>query len=209
MTFSVGLVLMLVIWLFTGAADYHHRHVTSLTFTVIPLVVVNTLYLWQRRGKAFKFSVILAGLFYVCVPISYGVASVFVKMLRVPSNYQPGPSGLYNPVLSHTNAAMAVKQLGGAQEKTIRYVFTPVIALDIDGRKIVTHADFETEEKLSSRKYNSRNTLYLEILLPNHFVDNGKSEIILNSFGNSIDWKKKQLPNTEIMVWSAFTKTDD
>jgi len=171
------------------------RHVATAGLATMPLVVSVALRDLRSRDRARKLASAAVLIVYIIVPAIYGVASVFAKSYRVPAGYQTGPAGIYNPLLSDRNLAACREALVGIFDRAhdTWYATDPVTALDLPGRAIVTHADFESIAELTTTYRTSRAGRVLA-LLPATFEANGKGVTIRGSFPQAQGWARVVVP---------------
>jgi len=203
----VGCAVMLCIWTMSRSfVDCSLEHFTCLSMAVFPLVSLG-LVRASRRTNPFRTR-LSAGVFFVAcilVPFVYGPVSVVVKTARMPKHYQTGPSGFYNPLLAQYDIATVRKNLmsycrGG---DCVWYFPEPMTALDIPGRAIITHADFESLDDLRSVRFQASRPLEVYVLLPMYFEKGEKGRIIRGSFLQAADWRKFEIEGCQYYLWVA------
>ena len=66
----------------------------------------------------------------------------------------------------------------------------------------MVHADF-TRMNALPHAYRTSNRLRVHALLPRHFEQNGKGEVIRASFGQARTWTRSEIPQCEYLQWIA------
>jgi hypothetical protein len=205
-SFFTSSAIMLVLWntYFPGQGDYAARYLAGGSIAILPLALQEGFVTWKKTKNAIARGILFSALLlYVILPFVYGSISVIVKSFRIAPGYRLGVEQIYNPLLSDSD-------IKGVQDKLMRifspktdiwYLTDPVTALNLNGRAIITHADFETIEELRERKYTAKSTLRVFALLPPHFEENGKGDAIRKSFNNAETWTKLNIDKCKFNVW--------
>ena len=201
-----SVALAIVTWTVTSAS-VEGRHVATAGLATLPLVVSLTIRDWREAGAARRLCGAAVLVAYVALPAAYGVVSVGAKVRRIPAGYRTGAANLYNPLLSATdvNSCRAVLSAGFDPQRDTWYLTDPGTALDLSGRAIVVHADFESLEQLRTT-YRTSKPGRVEALLPASFESNGKGDVIRASFPQASGWTKVTVPCTP-QLWVATLDT--
>ena len=190
---SIGLAILA--WTLTPAS-VEGRHLATAGLATLPLVVSLAIREWRGDVASRRVSAAVVLIVYIVAPAAYGVASVAGKIRRVPANYQTGPAGVYNPLLSADSIVSCrdalVRQLDA--ERDTWYLTDPITALDLPGRAIVVHADFESMDALSAISYRTSRAGRILALLPPAFETNGKGAVIRSSFPQAQEWTQIAVP---------------
>jgi hypothetical protein len=144
------------------------------------------------------------GLIYIVIPLIYGPISVVGKVIR-NRNYETGPSHLYNPLL--TNKSVPLVQTDLLRDfnsiSDIWYLTEPYSWLDLPGRAILRQADFIEMNCLKKDRFLTSQSLRVWVLLPSHFEDNRKGQMIRNSFVQANGWERKIFSACKYDVWTT------
>ncbi len=203
---SCCLVLLGIIWTFSHSADFAARHMSSAGMAMLPLALEQGLRCWRPvpGGRTRRF-LLAGGFLYVLIPLVYGYLSVFGKIIRTPEDYVLGPAHVYNPTFATTDVDAVRRRLladfNSAHD--IWYLTDPMTALDLPGREIVRHADFEDGGILKMEHFTTRLPLRIKALLPEHFETNGKGEIIRTSFAGAGPWRRQAVEGSDFILWTA------
>jgi len=202
---SVGaFVLVMIVF---GARAYEARYVSAIGIVLIPVVIQSALQLWPQTSRLTRIVLILSGAFYIAVPTLYGATSVWGKVRRTP-HYTSGPSHLYNPLLANNDAKTAVNNLLAdfRPDTDVWYLTEPVSAMDLPGRAILRHSDFLSVEQLKRDNFRTNAPIRVRLLLPPSFEQNGKGQIIRDSFPQAQRWKTITVRDTNYVLWTAELK---
>lgn len=203
--FFTNLVAIFCVWsLSQGSASYESRYIAYASMAVLPIAIQGGKFLWSRaRSKIVKIVLAVAAIFYVAIPLAYSGVSVIGKVIRTPKNYAVGPAHIYNHLLASVDLAGVRHKLmqDFVTDKDIWYLPEPISALDISDRAVVTHADFTDIDELRKVKFFSSLPLRVHVLLPPHFEENGKGEVIRSSFIQAGEWEKKEIKGSKYICW--------
>jgi len=210
--FFTSLVVMLGIWTVSRIAiSYQARYLAGASIAILPLAIQAGFSLWSHnRSRIIRLVLICGAISYIVIPLLYGGVSVIAKVMRTPRDYKVGPSRIYNHLL-------AQHDLAGVRDRLLRYfsadtdiwyIPEPMSALDLPGRAIITHADFEDKNELERRRYISRMPLRIHALLPPIFEANGKGQIIRKSFVQAKNWVMTKIDGCNYFVWTATINVD-
>lgn len=202
-----SVVSLLAVWTVASNVSVEARHLASAGFAMLPLALAEG-FAWSRESRApMRRLLAAAAAVFVAAPLAYGVVSVFAKVWRYPSDYRPGPSGMYNPLLAPRDAAAVVELLNRDYDPAtdLWYLVEPMTYLDLSGRAIVRHADFMTVSELREHFLTSRR-LRIRALLPAKFEQNGKGEAIRGSFAGAGGWTRSSVSGAEYDEWTAIVE---
>jgi hypothetical protein len=208
--FIVSITALLVIWSLADNINHRTRYIVVVCLAILPLLIQSGLNIWQRPGLPHKILLGSFGLVYLVIPLAYGVGSVFAKVQRTPSDYVTGYGQIYNPLMSNSNIPL-IRDAVTAEanlDTDILYLTTPITALDIPGRAIIRHADFLAIERLQRETFNTSRPMRVFALLPRKFEDNGKGQVIRESFPQAVTWEKLSLPDGQLYLWKAELQVD-
>jgi hypothetical protein len=201
-----SVVLVIVAWTVTSVS-VEGRHVATAGLATLPLVVSLTLRDWRGYGLVRRLCAVAVLVGYVALPAAYGVVSVVAKLSRFPPGYRTGPAHVYNPLLSEQDIAACRSAIlaGFDPLHDTWYLTDPLTALDLPGRAIVTHADFESLAELTTA-YRTSKAGRVQALLPASFEANGKGAAIRASFAQARGWSHVPVPCTP-QLWIAELDT--
>ncbi|HMF94298.1 MAG TPA: hypothetical protein VKE96_08400 [Vicinamibacterales bacterium] len=206
---AVSIVCLLTVWTLSPSISVEPRHVISAGMAMLPLAIAEGRR-WRVPATAATRGILAAAaLVFVAAPFGYGVVSVFAKAARHPAGYRTGPSGVYNPLLAHADAAAAVRALtsGFNPAHDVWYLTDPVTALDLPGRAIVRHADFIPLDRLRGDRFVSSRALRVHALLPLRFEANGKGAAIRAAFPQATRWVASPIEGAEVVRWTAIVES--
>lgn len=127
----------------------------------------------------------LLGYLAIFIACLSGVASFFVMKGMISKNNNVGAQGFTHFIIS-TEALSTLRYVDTniSQGNNLIYVTSPEIALEVKRNRVFSsHADYESLEELSKKKYRgSVDNLFL--ILQEKFLKNGKAEAILKSFSD-------------------------
>lgn len=206
-TLGTSMTAMLVVWNLTNIGNYDGRYLEVFSLSVLPVALEEAWVVWRQKAKL-RPLLVSGGIFYVLVPLLYGVTSVVMKAQRLPSSYGYGPSHLYNGFLAdHDAASVRAELLQDYRPATdIWYLPDPMTALDIPGRQIICFADFYQRTELEKMSYRSSASRRIRMLLPPRFEENGKGPVIRHSFPQAGPWLRKAIPGCNMLLWEAELK---
>ena len=127
----------------------------------------------------------LLGYLAIFIACLSGVASFFVMKGMISKNNIVGSQGFTHYIISkEALSILHYIDANGPQGNNLIYVTSPEIALEVKRYRVLSsHADYESLEELSKRKYRgSVDNLFL--ILQEKFLKNGKAEAILKSFSD-------------------------
>jgi hypothetical protein len=187
-----------------GARAYEARYVSAIGIMLIPIVFHSAHELWPRASMRIRVVLILTGVFYIAIPMAYGAAAVVAKVRRTPT-YTTGPSHFYNPLLADTDARAVVNELteGFVSSTDVWYLTEPISALDLPGRAIIRHADFLSPDELRRDRFCTNRPVRMRLLLPPSFEQNGKAQVIMDSFGEAQNWHRATVAGANYVLWTA------
>jgi hypothetical protein len=189
--FLTAIVFLVVVWTMLNTASYEARHSTGGALAVLPLLLESAWELRLPKWRIAGFATLIAcGLFYLAVPLGYGVVAAAGKIRR-QARQTPGPSRIYNPLLAGADVGTAVSllQAGFDPARDIWYVTDPISALDLPGRVVIRHADFLDPEQLRRDSYRSSRPVGIRLVIPAEFERNGKGDLIRRSFIGAQTWR--------------------
>ncbi|MBZ5555762.1 MAG: hypothetical protein LAO77_00660 [Acidobacteriia bacterium] len=198
---SVG--LLAGIWAIS-VVTHEWRHLASAAFAVLPLALADARARWTRSAPLARAAFAAAGVFYLCVPLAYGVTSVVQKVRRFPPDYQPGPARIYNPQLSETNIrAVRDTLLALGRPDDVWYLMEPISALDLPVRSVISGADFRDPDDLRADRFFTSRPVRVHALLPSRFESNGKGPIVRASFPQADAWASTTIAGSDYRLWTA------
>lgn len=136
----------------------------------------------------------VAGAMLVIIVGLYGTASYATRLRYLAGRNAVGSQGFTHTIIDReTLHWLAQKDRDLSPGAALFYLTFPEIALEVPhSRVVLTHADFESAELLSSRVY--RGTVpHLFVVLPQVFVESGKDRIILSSMHDYSRWNSEQV----------------
>ena len=202
--FLTSCAVLFVIWTITSTVSYEARHLTAASLTILPFIIQEACIVYKKKiHHRLKLILILAAIGYIFIPLFFGLVSVVAKVIRTPLNYRLGAEKIYNPLLADFDLSGVWSRLESLPDpnKDIWFIPDPVTALNISGRTIITHADFQEPQVLRQQQYSSLKPLKVFALLPRHFEANGKGLIIRNSFIQAVSWEKKEIAGCNYLLW--------
>jgi hypothetical protein len=206
--FFVSVALLVGIWTISAAVSHEPRYVASAAFAVFPLLVAEGQRRWTTATSAVRLALAASGVFYLCLPLAYGVTSVVQKVRRFPSDYRPGPARIYNALLSATDiASVRETLLARTSAGDLWYLAEAMSALDLPGRAIITHADFQAIDELQRDRFVTAQPLRVRALLPARFELNGKGSVIRQSFPQAGTWASSTITGSDYVLWTADLST--
>jgi hypothetical protein len=164
-------------WVHGGkVGEYEDRHFQSISLLLLPAIVeaLTTARLAVARGCFWLFATMISlyGLSSFAVHIGHNLRYPLDRLDIRQNIASQGALDFFHRTDEATTACPS----------PLIYATFPEIGLDRRFvRLISTHADFETIEQLSSRRYHGR-VPCLYVLIEAKLVDNGKAEAILKSF---------------------------
>jgi hypothetical protein len=186
---------LIVVWTVAGTSvSYEARHMAGAGLAVMPYALEKGFNLYTRRPRrAIQMLLMFTGICYIAVPSLYGVAAATGKFRR-QSDQIAGSSGMYNPLLAAKDISTATALLleGFNPRTDLWYVTDPITALDLPGRALIRHADFIDPSQLRKETFRTSSPLRVRLVLPKSFEENGKGEIIRNSFVAAGEWQACQ-----------------
>lgn len=203
-----SLSLLAGIWSIS-VVSHEWRHLASGAFAVLPLLSADVRERAARSGPALRVALAGAAVFYVCVPLAYGVVSVVQKARRFPAQYQVGPARIYNPALSEVDVAAArASVLAQGNPGDVWYLLDPISALDLPVRAVITGADFRDLPDLRGDRFLTKRPVSVHALLPTRFEANGKGSVIRRSFPQAGRWTATPVAQSDYIVWSTDLRAD-
>lgn len=199
------ILALTVLWNVSDSVSADARHAATAGMALSPLAVRAGLTAASPTGRFGRLLLAAGAVVYLIVPLVYGPVSVFGKLRRMPAEYRVGPSHLYNPLLSATDAAACRGRLAADfnPQRDVWYVTDPIAALDLGERAIIEPADFKSLEQLRTITYLTNSPVRVHVLLPPHFEDDGKGPVIRASFIHATGWTRSLLPECAVVHWSA------
>jgi hypothetical protein len=199
---SVG--ALVAIWTVSDAVSHEPRHLAAAAFGLLPLALAEGHVRWQGAGPSGRRLLAAAAVFYVCVPLAYGAASVVQKVRRYPTAYEPGPARLYNGLLSESSiAGVREALLATVTPADVWYLPEPISALDLPGRAIVSAADFDPIDRLRATRFMTSRPVRVNALLPARFEANGKGAAIRASFPQAGPWTRTAIARSDYVMWTS------
>jgi hypothetical protein len=206
--FFVSVALLLGIWTISPVS-HEPRHIASAAFAVCPLLVAEARRRWTGATSAARLALAASGVFYLCLPLGYGVTSVVQKVRRFPPDYRPGPARIYNALLSATDiASVRETLLARTNARDLWYLTEAMSALDLPGRAIITHADFQPIGELQRDRFVTSQPLRVRALLPARFELNDKGPVIRRSFPQAGPWAPSTITGSDYVLWTADLAPD-
>ena len=195
---------LLLSWTISDGVGVEARFLFTGGSAALPLALAEGRALWRDRRPALRAVLAATAFAFVVVPFAYGFVSVAAKVWRYPA-YHPGASGQYNPLLAQTEAASVTARLQRdfVVAEDVWYLPEPQSALDLAGRAIIRHADFQRIEDLRLDRFVTSRTLRAHVLLPPRFERNGKGAVIRASFPQATEWTREAIPGSEYDRWTA------
>jgi hypothetical protein len=86
------------------------------------------------------------------------------------------------------------------------YLTEPVSAMDLPGRAILRHSDFLSIKQPKRDNFRTNAPIRVRLLLPPSFEQNGKGQIIRDSFPQAQGWKKITAQYTNYVLGTAELK---
>jgi hypothetical protein len=181
---SVGSVA--AIWTISSGASYEPRHIAGASIAIVPYLIEQAVILRSRRTQTVLAACAIC---YVLLPLLYGVSAVVGKTFR-HSHYRPGPSGVYNPFLSETDAGKSRSLLLRDFDVStdVWYVINPIAALDLPGRSLIRRAMDLSIDQLRQEVFYSSKPVRVRLVLPDDFEGNGKGAVIRRAFPRAVEW---------------------
>lgn len=189
LSISVALASMgslIALWLTVSTVGYEVRYIASAAMALLPFAAASAYRKWPAISRGARCALVAAALVYIVVPTAYGAVTVFGKRSRV-----------------------SVFPLRPAPRMDVVYAADPVIAFGLDGRKVITEADFESESTLRSQTYHTSVPLSIGVVLPVHFEGSGKGELIRKSFPQAREWQGPVPLTSAYQVWVAQLIPDE
>jgi hypothetical protein len=181
---SVGSVV--AIWTISSGASFEARHVAGASIAIVPYLIEQAVALRSWRTRTI---LAVCGICYLLFPSLYGISGFAGKTLR-HSRYQPGPSGLYNPFLSKTDAgrsrSLLLRDFNASTD--VWYVINPIASLDLPGRILTRRAMDLSIDQLRQEVFYSRQAVRVRLVLPDDFEGNGKAAVIRRAFPGAAEW---------------------
>ncbi len=201
---GVSVTLLVAIWTVSSGTSHEPRHLASAAFGVLPLALAEGIARWRTTPPIARRLLAASAVFYICVPLAYGVVSVAQKVRRFPERYQTGPARLYNGLLSETSVA-GVREtlLARVTPVDVWYLPEPISSLDLPGRAVITAADFTAIEELRAARFITSRPVRVNALLPARFEANGKGPVIRASFPQAGEWRRAEIPQSEYLLWTS------
>jgi len=197
---------MLAVWNLSFVGNYDGRYLAIFSLGVLPVALEEGFSFYRSRSElTWKAALTAALVFYIVVPLLYGVVSVVMKVSRTPSDYRVGPSHLYN-------ASLADRDLEGVRGELLRdyrpasdiwYFPEPVTALDLPGRALISFADFIDIQELQKVRYHCPVSKRVRLLVSPRLELNGKGPVIRQSFPQAGVWTRKEIPGSNYLLWEA------
>jgi hypothetical protein len=188
--------------LLVSPVSYEARHIESGSLAILPCAFERGLNLWAKSRKL-RLALALCIGFYVLAPFLFGMAAVAAKTSR-HARHRPGPSGLYNPLLSpdDVGASRSILLDGFNAESDIWYVMHPLPALDLPGNVLIKRADDLSVIQLRSDRFYTSRPMRVRVVLPMEFEENDKAAAIREGFNQAVEWKRcPSAPTTS--CWAA------
>jgi hypothetical protein len=204
-TLGVTVSLMVTAWVLSPGVSFEARHVAGASMAAVPAAFAIGRRSWARFHPYTRLWLIIVATIYVLLPWTYGPVSVAAKLWRA-KDYVTTNTGLYNPLLSPHDAALALGEVTQACEPkpVVWYIPNELTALEFTGPIIETSADFESLAELSARHY--RGNVAICALLPPKFETNGKGLAIRNSFGDVTAWTRRSAAHAASDVWIGIPR---
>jgi hypothetical protein len=206
LAFLTGLGMMLGILNLSRVGDFNARYIITTALGVLPVVLDAGCSLWRRKpGVFWRLSLAAAGIAYLAVPFSYGVVSVWAKVLRTPAHYRVGSSHFYSSLLALEDVPSVTARLseGFNPVTDIWYASDPTSALDLPGRVMIRNPDYTDLPELKEERFQSADPLRVRALLLPKFEAEGKGPAIRNSFRQAGSWTRTVIPGSQYVLWTT------
>jgi hypothetical protein len=200
-TLFVSMAMMVVAWIGSSAVSLESRHIAGAAIASLPAAVAIARRRWTVIGPASRGWLAFCGVAYVCVPWAlYGPISVATKAVRQHGYITTG-TRLYNPILAASDAQAAITAIRGncVLPAAIWYIPEPLTSIELEGRMVITDADFESLEDIAALRFHG--DVPVCALMPPKFETNGKGAAIRNSFVDIAQWTRRLVPGAAYDLW--------
>jgi hypothetical protein len=143
-----------------------------------------------------------AAIFYLVIPFSYGVVSVWAKVLRT-AHYRVGGSHFYNELLATSDVPAVMTRLsaGFNPATDLWYASDPGTSLDLPGRVMIRNPDYTDVPLLEKERFLSSKPIRIWALLLPKFEAEGKGAAVRYSFPQAGPWSETIIPGSQYVLW--------
>jgi hypothetical protein len=174
------------LWLTGRTVSYEVRHLEVAAIGLIPFSAASAYRKWPELSRTLRVAVTTAAVVYLVIPVFCGIGSAIVKGSRPPLVLmQPVP------------------------KVDVLYVSDPVIALSLDGRKIITWGDFQPDTRIGSQTYRASVPMSVGLVMPANSEWEGKGNIIRNAFPQARGWQAPVQITKTHQIWVADLVPDN
>ncbi len=183
---AASMISLAGLWLTGRTVSYEARHLEVAAIGLIPFAAAAAYRKWPGLSRTLRATLTTAAVGYLVIPVLCGIGSAIVKWSRPPLVLlQPLP------------------------RVDVVCVSDPVMALSLEGRKIITWGDFPPEAKLGSRTYRASVPMRVGLVMPAHFERDGKGNIIRNAFPQARGWQAPVQITRTHQIWVADLVPDN
>lgn len=204
--FITSVLFILMIWTISTGVSFEARHVATAGMISLPLALREGGHAWNRSRWLARSVLAAMGFGCVVAPLLYGVGGLIGKSRRLSASYVTGSADLYNPLLAPHDLASCRQHLlqrPGAM-KAVWYLTEPMSELDLDVPAVIEHADFVLTDVLrDSPAFATSRRLEFYLLLPPHFEQNGKADVIRARARGASEWQRTLVPDCNYVLWTA------
>jgi hypothetical protein len=195
---------LFLIWSVSSNVSYDGRHIASASIACIPLALQQACRWWRSGAALGRLIPASAGVAYIALPLLMAGLLVVGAAIHAPTDYDAGPSGVYNPLFAISNLATARAELLQEYDPRIDiwYVPDPVTALDLPGRVIIEDVALTRVPALAS--YHTSARVRVRALVPTEFEQNGLGDVVRASFVGPVAWTKSPLNGSRYAVWTTL-----
>jgi hypothetical protein len=174
------------LWLTGRTVSYEARHLEVAAIGLIPFAAAAAYRKWPGLSRTLRVALATATVGYLVIPLLCGIGSAIVKWRRPPLVLlQPVP------------------------KVDVLCVSDPVMALSLEGRKIITWGDFPPEARIGNRTYRASVPMRVGLVMPAHFERDGKGNIIRNAFPQVRGWQAPVQITRTHQIWVADLVPDN
>ncbi|MBF0176400.1 MAG: hypothetical protein HQL63_06070 [Magnetococcales bacterium] len=205
-----GMMGMVVVWTF-AQVGFQGAYLQITCLAALPAIVQEALRIGSlpKTRKWLRFTLTIAGIFYLLIPACYGVVALIGKVERVPTGYQTGISGLYNPFFSSSTrfpADVAAELVQNFDPRTdVWYTPNVNMKLDLPGRALMT-SDWWPLEVWQTFQFRTSRPVRLLALIPKVDETNGKARAIREAFVGAESWQHVPLSRVDFDLWISWIR---